>query len=188
MLFIGGRQGKRHGDTAGTSEVTVGDPEAPLRYTTSRCWHASVGVWAELPATHRTRVHTTRRGCHSRDGKRQISIPKRLFALSSHPRSVLVDWLIYRSFYSLAMARERRWVLTRSGWSYFLSHTRGSVAFVISLKPAVTIPSFCTQLVSIPRTGGAARAGTKIEVDALGVITISPRCFERCGSNKKTPP
>jgi len=29
---------------------------------------------------------------------------------------------------------------------------------------------------------------TKIEVDALGVITISRGCFERCGSNKKTPP
>jgi len=28
----------RHGDTAGTSGDTVGDPEAPLRYTTSRCW------------------------------------------------------------------------------------------------------------------------------------------------------
>jgi len=26
------------------------------------------------------------------------------------------------------------------------------------------------------------------EVDALGVITISRGCFERCGSNKKTPP
>ena len=26
-----------------------------------------------------------------------------------------------------------------------------------------------------------------IEVDALGVITISRGCFERCGSNKKTP-
>jgi len=28
----------------------------------------------------------------------------------------------------------------------------------------------------------------KNEVDALGVITISRGCFERCGSNKKTPP
>jgi len=28
----------------------------------------------------------------------------------------------------------------------------------------------------------------KIEVDALGVTTISRGCFERCGSNKKTPP
>jgi len=28
----------------------------------------------------------------------------------------------------------------------------------------------------------------KLEVDALGVITISRGCFERCGSNKKTPP
>jgi len=28
----------------------------------------------------------------------------------------------------------------------------------------------------------------KIEVDALGVITISRGYFERCGSNKKTPP
>ena len=28
----------------------------------------------------------------------------------------------------------------------------------------------------------------KIEVDALGVITISRGCFERCGRNKKTPP
>ena len=28
----------------------------------------------------------------------------------------------------------------------------------------------------------------KIEVDALGVITISRGCFEPCGSNKKTPP
>ena len=27
-----------------------------------------------------------------------------------------------------------------------------------------------------------------IEVNALGVITISRGCFERCGSNKKTPP
>jgi len=26
------------------------------------------------------------------------------------------------------------------------------------------------------------------EVDALSVITISRGCFERCGSNKKTPP
>jgi len=26
------------------------------------------------------------------------------------------------------------------------------------------------------------------EVDALGVITISRGCFERCCSNKKTPP
>ena len=26
-----------------------------------------------------------------------------------------------------------------------------------------------------------------IEVDALGGITISRGCFERCGSNKKTP-
>ena len=31
-------------------------------------------------------------------------------------------------------------------------------------------------------------APSKIEVDALGVITISRGCFERCGSNKKTPP
>jgi len=29
---------------------------------------------------------------------------------------------------------------------------------------------------------------TQLEVDALGVITISRGCFERCGSNKKTPP
>jgi len=29
---------------------------------------------------------------------------------------------------------------------------------------------------------------TDVEVDALGVITISRGCFERCGSNKKTPP
>jgi len=28
----------------------------------------------------------------------------------------------------------------------------------------------------------------EIEVDALGVITISSGCFERCGSNNKTPP
>jgi len=28
----------------------------------------------------------------------------------------------------------------------------------------------------------------QFEVDALGVITISRGCFERCGSNKKTPP
>ena len=28
----------------------------------------------------------------------------------------------------------------------------------------------------------------KIEVDALGVITIFRGCFERCCSNKKTPP
>ena len=28
----------------------------------------------------------------------------------------------------------------------------------------------------------------KCEVDALGVITISRGCFERCCSNKKTPP
>jgi len=34
------------------------------------------------------------------------------------------------------------------------------------------------------KTGGAG----KIEVDALGVITISHGCFERCDSNKKTPP
>jgi len=27
----------------------------------------------------------------------------------------------------------------------------------------------------------------KLEVAALGVITISHGCFERCGSNKKTP-
>jgi len=33
------------------------------------------------------------------------------------------------------------------------------------------------------------RAGlSKSEVDALGVITISRGCFERCCSNKKTPP
>jgi len=36
---------------------------------------------------------------------------------------------------------------------------------------------------AVVRVGGA-----KIEVDALGVITISRGCFERCGSNKKTPP
>jgi len=29
---------------------------------------------------------------------------------------------------------------------------------------------------------------TKREVDALGVITMSPGCLERCCSNKKTPP
>jgi len=29
---------------------------------------------------------------------------------------------------------------------------------------------------------------TSIEVGALGVITISRGYFERCGSNKKTPP
>ena len=29
---------------------------------------------------------------------------------------------------------------------------------------------------------------TIFEVDALGVITISRGCFERCGSNKKTLP
>jgi len=28
----------------------------------------------------------------------------------------------------------------------------------------------------------------KSEVDAFGVITIGRGCFERCGSNKKTPP
>ena len=28
----------------------------------------------------------------------------------------------------------------------------------------------------------------KFEFDALGVITISRGCFERCGSNNKTPP
>ena len=33
-----------------------------------------------------------------------------------------------------------------------------------------------------------ARVGIKFEVDALGVIIISRGCFERCGSNKKTPP
>ena len=31
-------------------------------------------------------------------------------------------------------------------------------------------------------------SGAIIEVDALVVITISRGCFERCGSNKKTPP
>jgi len=31
-------------------------------------------------------------------------------------------------------------------------------------------------------------SSTKGEVDALGVITISRGCFERCCSNKKTPP
>jgi len=34
----------------------------------------------------------------------------------------------------------------------------------------------------------AQRIKTKFEVDALGVITISRGCFERCGSNKKTFP
>jgi len=34
----------------------------------------------------------------------------------------------------------------------------------------------------------AAELHQKIEVDALGVIIISRGCFERCGSNKKTPP
>ena len=33
-----------------------------------------------------------------------------------------------------------------------------------------------------------ATRAKQIEVDALGVITISRGCFERCGSNKKTPP
>ena len=28
----------RHGDTAGISGDTVGDPKAPLRYYSSRCW------------------------------------------------------------------------------------------------------------------------------------------------------
>jgi len=34
----------------------------------------------------------------------------------------------------------------------------------------------------------AAKTHTKSEVDALGFITISCGCFERCCSNKKTPP
>jgi len=32
------------------------------------------------------------------------------------------------------------------------------------------------------------RDRSKIKVDTLGVITISRGCFERCGSNTKTPP
>jgi len=38
----------------------------------------------------------------------------------------------------------------------------------------------------LPRLVPAVRE--KIEVDAMGVITISRGCFERCGRNKKTPP
>jgi len=41
-----------------------------------------------------------------------------------------------------------------------------------------TVPSF--------KVRGNPRV--KLEVDALGVMTISHGCFERCGSNKKTPP
>ena len=32
------------------------------------------------------------------------------------------------------------------------------------------------------------RACPHVEVEAVGVKTISRGCFERCGSNKKTPP
>jgi len=37
-------------------------------------------------------------------------------------------------------------------------------------------------------TGGWGTCTGRVEVGALGVITISRGCFERCGSNKKTPP
>ena len=36
--------------------------------------------------------------------------------------------------------------------------------------------------------GDPVRKKRKSEVDALGVITISRKCFERCCSNKKIPP
>jgi len=36
--------------------------------------------------------------------------------------------------------------------------------------------------------GGNKGMADSFEVDALGVITISCGCFERCGGNKKTPP
>jgi len=38
------------------------------------------------------------------------------------------------------------------------------------------------------RVCAVPKFGLELEVDALGVITISRGCFERCGSNQKTPP
>jgi len=50
-------------------------------------------------------------------------------------------------------------------------------------------PIYCAMLIAkYHRAGGAIKEVSKFEVDALGVITISRGCFERCGSNKKTPP
>ena len=37
-------------------------------------------------------------------------------------------------------------------------------------------------------TGSSVRRSWLSEVDALGVITVSRGCFERCCSDKKTPP
>jgi len=64
----------RHGDTAGTSGVTVGVPEVPLRYTTSRCWARQCRrlgraaryliVLVYVPTARRG---PARRGCHSCD-------------------------------------------------------------------------------------------------------------------------
>jgi len=52
---------------SGTPRVNPATPRLPSGIPHPVVGHASVGVWAELPATHRTRVHTARRGCHSRD-------------------------------------------------------------------------------------------------------------------------
>jgi len=39
-----------------------------------------------------------------------------------------------------------------------------------------------------PLAEGLSWLSTQREVDAVGVITISRGCFERCCSNKTTPP
>ena len=79
--------------------------------------------------------------------------------------------------------------------AHLLSITRGST--VGCSHPASGVYLFTPTITSAPESIRAClrvaqawelKTKSKCEVDALGVITISRGCFERCCSNKKTPP
>ena len=61
--------------------------------------------------------------------------------------------------------------------AYWFIHSRCALSLSVSVLVLVEYAPY-----------GHNMARIKFEVDALGVITISRGCFERCGSNKKTPP
>ena len=84
-------RGERHGDTAGISGDTVGDPRgSPPVSAHPVVGRASVGAWASCPLHHRTRVRTARCGCRvtrtpsSHDGARPGHLPHAQHARDGH--------------------------------------------------------------------------------------------------------